>query len=219
MGLFDWLSGGKKKNSEDEEELEGLSGLKVDVLDSEGDFIFAAYLSVSYDNEVFLKPVVRFAPAGAKRLSVQLRAYKNAEKKAVHINAEIETDNGESWQVHDPVLVSKDNDRAAFRQSISADGEVMPYPSAVRSVYCKVLNVSVGGVCIQCADEFSTGEKLMLRVRLLEGKELSPMICEVRRVTRRKTGFEYGCEFENLDPATEELISKTVVALQLKHRA
>ena len=56
----------------------------------------------------------------------------------------------------------------------------------------------------------------MVHTQPFEGIQLAPMICAVRRVTRRKNGFEYGCEFEDLSPAAESAIAKAITEMQLK---
>ena len=217
MGLFDWKKNKKSAEEEAKNELAALSGMRVEVSDREDGLLFEGRLGVSWSGNAELQQLTAFEAEPGQEMPVKLRGYQTASKQAVHLDAEIIAAKEGVWQIRNVKVVSKDNDRAGFRQELTADGDVMPFRrDSVYSNPCKVLNVSVGGVCIRMAEEYEVGDKLLLKSRLLDGMELTPMLCVVRRVTKLKNGFEYGCEFEDLDPATEETISKAIVAMQMK---
>ena len=131
--------------------------------------------------------------------------------------ADIVPRTGGVWKVENLSVTGMDNDRAFFRQELIMEGEVMPFKQAgVYSEPCRILNVSAGGVCIQVDDNYRVGDKLLLRSSIFEGWRLSSLMCIVRRVTKRRIGYEYGCEFTELTPTTEDLISKAIMQMQLK---
>ena len=158
------------------------------------------------------------APAEKPTFHVLLRGYEESVRQAVHMKADITHDRGRVWQVRRIKVVSKDNDRAFFRQDVGTDGEVLPLAHLGNVPFpCKLLNISAGGACVQTDYVFEPGEKLLLKSRLLPDSELKPVVCSVRRVTERKGGlFDYGCKFTELDAAAEDEISKAILQLQMR---
>ena len=101
----------------------------------------------------------------------------------------------------------------------------MDYAKAFSEVSAKKVNLDI--VCDEpeyriVGEVFATyiiverGDKLLLRSDIFEGKTLPPLVCTVRRVTKRRIGYEYGCEFADLTPATEDMIAKAIMEIQLK---
>lgn len=149
---------------------------------------------------------------------VLLRGYEERVRQAVHMEADITHDHARIWTYRNLRIVSKENDRAFFRQDIGTDGEVLPMAHLGNAPFpCKLVNISAGGACVQTDYVFEPGEKLLLKSRLLPDSELKPVVCTVCRVTERKNGmFDYGCQFTELDAAAEDEISKAILQLQMK---
>ena len=149
---------------------------------------------------------------------VFLRGYEERVRQAVHMEADITHDHARVWTYRNLRVVSKENDRAFFRQDIGTDGEVLPMAHLGNAPFpCKLVNISAGGACVQTDYVFAPGEKLLLKSRLLPDSELKPVVCTVCRVTERKNGmFDYGCQFTELDAAAEDEISKAILQLQMK---
>ena len=180
------------------------SGMRVEVLSRQDQPIFAG------------QPITIPPLDGGQRYAVNLRGYQESAQKAVHMEADIVQRTNGAWKVENLEIIGKDNDRAFFRQELVMEGEVVPFKQAgVYSEPCRILNVSAGGVCIQSEDDYRIGDKLLLRSNLFDG-QLTSLMCIVRRVTKRRVGYEYGCEFTDLTPATEDMISKAVMQIQLK---
>ena len=194
--------------------------MRVEIMDEKGGLLFAARTNIKWDGSMELQPITvpRLRP-GADAVPVTIRGYEDSVKKAVHMEGTLYDRGNGTWNVEDIELLGKDNDRAFYRQETAIGGEVTPMKqSGVYSEPCRIINISAGGVCILIDMEFRKGEKILLRSNLLEGWALTPLICVVRRVTKRKIGYEYGCEFTELTPAMEDVIAKAIMEMQLKLR-
>lgn len=219
MGLFSWR---KNKNKDDgSSDLTEFEGMRFEVMDEREHLLFSARAGVTWDGALELRPTIvpRFPP-GASYIPVLLRGYEPSVKKAIHMEGNIVPLGDGRLQVEDLKLTGKDNDRAFYRQATAIVGSVMPLRQrGVEALPCRVLNVSAGGVCLQVRAECMVGEKLLLRSSLLDGWKEMALMCVVRRATRRKNAFEYGCEFVDLSPALEEAISRAILEMQLQQRA
>lgn len=193
------------------------AGMRVEVLSRQDQPIFAGRMSASWGGGLEIQPITVPPLDADKRYAVNLRGYQESAQLAVHMSAEIVPRAGGVWKVENLEISGKENDRSFFRQELVMEGEVVPFKQAgVYSEPCKIINVSAGGVCIQVDDNYRIGDKLLLRSNLFQAWNLTSLMCIVRRVTKRRIGYEYGCEFTDLTPATEDTISKAVTQIQLK---
>lgn len=225
MGLFDRLSNRAGKDMTGKGgsgNLGEYSGMRVEVV-SEGETpLFVARVSVSWDGRMELTPISGLSSGINELVSipVSLRGYQESVRKAVHMDCNIERRSNGVWEVRNLEITGKDNDRSFFRQDTSIVGEVVQVGrGGINSQSCEVVNISAGGVCIRVAAAYAMGDKLMLNSKLLPNWDLAPLMCVVRRITRRRgVIYEYGCEFLNLNPATEDMIAKAIIEMQMKNR-
>lgn len=216
MGLFNW---GKNKDKDDGPgHLAEYAGMRLEVMDENERLLFVAHANITWEGNMELRPTAALrVPPTVKSLPVLMRGFHLTEKKAVHMEGVISPRGDGSWTVEGLRITGKDNDRAFFRQETAIAATVMPmHQHGVEAMPCRVVNVSAGGVCLQFGAECRMGEKLMLSASLLEGWSPMQLMCVVRRVVRRKTIFEYGCEFIDLSPAVEEAVSKAILEMQLQ---
>ena len=234
MGILDlFSSSGRNKSADSQQEALGAySGMRVEVLSLSGQLLFVAKLFLLRGGIVELQlpsDAVDTAPnpEETEPFQANLRGYDATQRKAIHMTGLITPVTRELWRVERLKIVSKDNDRAFFRQPTSAAGEVSlssrpgvgrfalaGHPGAASHV-CEVRNISAGGVCIQTDEAFRMGDRLLLKSRLLPGGQLSSLLCEVRRITQRRGNvFEYGCQFIDLSSADEDLIAKAIMDMQ-----
>ncbi len=217
VGLFNRKKGKDKKN--DLGDLSEYAGLRLEIMDGQENLLFIAYAHVAWDGVISLRPAAALRiPPGLTSIYVQMRGYQSVTKKAIHMTGVISPDSDGSWKIDNLKLTGKDNDRAFYRQDIGIAGSIMPMRqrSGVDALPCRIVNVSVGGTCLQLTAEFMIGEKLLLRTSLFPGWKPTTLMCVVRRITRRRNFFEYGCEFLDLTPAVEEAISKSILEMQLE---
>ena len=78
---------------------------------------------------------------------------------------------------------------------------------------CELRNISAGGVCIRVPVEFKQGEQIVFCANMPR-HNLEPLLCEIRRVTKMKETFEYGCQFLELNDTDQDEIAKIIVDMQ-----
>ena len=112
------------------------------------------------------------------------------------------------------------NDRAFFRLSTNIDATATTFQGiGIGEKPCKLLNISVGGACIGSEHQYQEGDKFLLKVKLLEDREVSAMFCQVIRIIEKEDAkSEYGCRFLELNEADEAKITQNIFAVQRKKR-
>lgn len=218
MGLFSRLF--HREEQEDRADPSEYAGMRMEVMDENGAILFIARASVAWDGELELQPLnVPHLPPYADNIPVLLRGYDDEEKLAVHMQGTIVSRGKGLWLVEDFQVTGKDNERAFYRFATNANGEVTPMKQwGLNSSSCRLLNVSAGGVCLWSDAEFLPGERILLKNELFDEWGIKPLICIVRRVTKRRFGYEYGCKYSSLPPATEEKITRIIMDMQRKNR-
>ena len=234
MGFFDRFSkGGRGKPAETpaQDSVSEYSGMRVEVMNDEKELLSIARLIVSMGVAELQRvgdgdsPADREeAPAGPvegeQPVHVTLRGFDRVQQKAIHMEGDINQADHDTWRLEKLKVVSKNNDRAFYRQNVDVPGEVRLLDrSGTRPMEpCKLVNISAGGVCLQSETEFAVGDTLFLRSRLLPTYELL-LYCTVCRVTPRRGNIkEYGCKFENMDVNAEDQIAKAIFEIQSRHR-
>ena len=157
-----------------------------------------------------------------EQLPVLLRGYDEGTQRAIHLEGNAERFSSTLWRIEQLRVTGRENDRAYYRQDIDVAGDVMrvgQLNGLPEIKHCMVLNISVGGVCIQADERYNMGDRLLLRSRMLSGGGEIALFCTVRRVVeRRGSTFEYGCCFDKLDAYAEDQIAKAIMDLQMKRR-
>ena len=225
MGLFDLFSHdgrGKQASKQEkrEERIAPYHGIRMEVMSEEGsELLFTARLALVPEEgsvELYmLSDLVR--PLDQEPYPVNLRGFEASQGLAVHMKGMISQETDVTWRVENLEFLGKDNDRAFFRQATDLRGEVTREESDERETYpCMVRNISAGGVCFQSTEQFDVGETVSLSAQLLPGQEMEPLLCQVRRVTPRRGGSYYGCQFLQLNSVKENQISKAIMQLQMQ---
>ena len=226
MGLLDLFSRGGSgkqtpKQEKREERLAAYHGIRMEVMSEEGnELLFTARLVLVPEEGVvelyMLSDLVH--PLDQEPVHVKLRGFEASQGLAVHMEGMISQETDVTWRVEGLEFLGKDNDRAFFRQTTELRGEVTRTESDDKDVYqCVVRNISAGCVCFQSKEQFDIGDALSLSAQLLPGQEMEPLLCQVRRVTPRRGGSYYGCQFLQLDSVQENQISKAIMQLQMKY--
>ena len=225
MGLLDLFShggGGKQapKQEKREERIAPYHGIRMEVMSEEGnELLFTARLALVPEEGLaelyMLSDLVR--PLEREPYPANLRGFEASQGLAVHMRGMISRETDVTWRVEGLEFLGKDNDRAFFRQATDLRGEVTRMDSDDKATYqCAIINISAGGVCFQSAEQFDVGETVSLNAQLLPGQEMEPLLCQVRRVTPRRGGSHYGCQFLQLNSVKENQISRAIMQLQRK---
>ena len=216
MGLFDRF----RRSDEEALSLERYVGMRIEIMNTSNVLLFTARVNSYWRGSMTLQPISVPRLPDDTYMEVLLRGYSDKEKQAIHLSGMLSHRQDGLWDVDDIELEAKDNDRAFFRQPTTISGEITPMTKndGIYGETCRVINISAGGVCIFTDVELRKGDKILLKSNLLEGWSLTPLLCVVRRITKRKNGFEYGCEFIDLTPVTEDVIAKAIMQMQVKQR-
>lgn len=217
MGLFSRLFHREEEDGFDPSEY---AGMRLEVMDEKENLLFMGRANVGYDGELELQPltVPQLSPY-ADNVPVLLRGYDEKEKLAFHIQATLVARGNGIWMAEDCRLTVKDNERSFFRQPVNSGGEITPLKQwGINSNDCRVLNISAGGVCVWTDAAFLPGERVLVKADILDEWSIKPQVCVVRRATKRRFGFEYGCEFASLPTETEEKITRVIMEMQRRSK-
>lgn len=232
MGLIQIIKGlgrsAKERRAEEsrrraqKEDLEIYSGMRVEVASEDKRVFLTAQLVELRGDRAQLEPESdgNLLAGTEEPIPVVLRGYSSLENKAVQLEGTIRPDPSGKWQAENLVLVKRSNERAFFRVDTNIDAGLTPMGSFSKAEEtCKILNLSVGGICLGSRERHNVGDKFILHTKLLQELESSLMFCQILRIIERKHDyFEYGCQFLRLSAADEERILQIIFDLQRKQR-
>lgn len=222
MGLLDMFR--KKepvKAPPVEEEPEVYTGMRVEVSTISGNILFGGKM---VDRQGERATIYQYAQFGQipdeNELQVQIRGYNERTRKAVHMEGTVTVQPQHVWAVTELKVIRSGNERAFFRLETNLDATVTTFGGFGSGEYsCRMLNISVGGVCISSDRVHHEGDRLLLKVKLMEERDTSVMFCQIMRVVDKGEGrFEYGCRFLELTENDEARITQSIFAAQRKKR-
>ena len=168
----------------DVEALEIYSGMRVEVTTFDGRLLFVAKLIGPRGSSAELHQYSEASlPQDAEPVRVRIRGYNDHERKAVYMEGTIAPDVKHIWKVEELTVARIGNDRAFFRLDTDIDATITTFGGfGAGEQPCKLLNISVGGACISSAFRFHEDDKFLLKVKLLEDRDISVMYCQVLRI-------------------------------------
>ena len=221
LNLFRKQSETKTPAPAKEPDLDIYSGMRVETTDLNGRLLFVAKMMGLRGNTAELYQYSEVdIPEDSEPMHVRIRGYHDHEKKAVYMEGTISPRPNRVWHVEDLTVARVGNDRAFFRLDTNIDATATTFGGLnAGEKPCKLINISVGGACIASAYPYREGDKFLLKVKLLEGRDISAMFCQVLRVIDRgNSQFEYGCRFLELNESDQEKITQNIFAVQRKQR-
>lgn len=195
--------------------------LRVEVTSFDGQLLFVAKLVDPVGTTAQLQQFFDSAlPEDTEPVQVLIRGFDPPSKKAVYMEGVVSPLPDHIWKVEDLVVTRVGNDRAFFRLDTNIDAHITKFTGRNAGEHpCKLLNISVGGVCIAAERQFWEGDRLMLNVQLCEERDNSIMYCQVLRVIEKKgEPTQYGCQFLELTEADEGKITQNIFDIQRKMR-
>ena len=219
FGLFGKKTDAQPQKSEkeyDEDELEIYSGMRVEVTNLDGRFLFVAKLMGLHGNQAELHQYSETTISQEEPFPVRIRGYSDRDRKAVYMEGVIAPLPQKKWSVAELKLCRMGNDRAFFRLDTNLDATATMFSGlAMGEKPCKLLNISIGGARISSEYRYHDGDKFLLKVRLLEDRLESAIFSQVMRIIEKdNAGFEYGCQFLELTDADQEQIAQNIFAAQ-----
>lgn len=198
------------------------SGMRVEVTTPDGHILFAAKLMDYRGSRAKLYQYSEVSiDVGEEPIKVRIRGYNDRSRKAVYMEGVISPLPKHVWQVEGLMVAREGNDRAFFRLDVDLDATVTTFGGFGSGDYhCRLVNISVGGACIKSDHLHHEGDKFLLKVKLMEDRDISTMFCEVMRAMAKGDGtFEYGCRFLELTENDETRITQNIFDFQRKKRA
>ena len=232
MGLLDLLKRKDKdikvepaKTPEEQSPLAEYAFMRVEVTTFQGLLLFVATLRnlKGTTGELYQyskSDVSDESVADMEPVRVRIRGYYEKAKKAVYMEGTITPMPSHVWKAEDLVVTGTGNERAFFRLDTNIEATATTLMGVGAGDHpCRLLNISVGGARIASDRVYEAGEKFLLKVRLLQDRELSTMFCQVVRIIDLgERGREYGCQFLELNAADQDRITENIFAIQRKQR-
>lgn len=224
MGLLDVF---RKKEPEKalpvvEAEPEVYAGMRVEVSTMNGIILFGGKMTYRQGTQADVAQYAQFGPMPEENsFPAQIRGYNERTRKAVLMEGVITAQPKHVWAVTELKVVRSGNERAFFRLDTDLDAtiSILGRGFSVGEHPCKMLNISIGGACVRTDLQLHESDKLLLRVQLMEERDISLMFCQIVRVTDNGDGtFSYGCRFLELTENDEARITQNIFAAQRKKR-
>lgn len=203
------------------EDLEAYSGMRVEVTTFDGRLLFVAKLQRLRGSMAELYQYSEAdIPQDAEPMRVRIRGYHDHQRKAVYMEGTISPGPMHVWQVEELVVARIGNDRAFFRLSTDIEATATTFGGiGAGEKPCRLLNISVGGACISSEYPYREGDKFLLKVKLMEDRDISAMFCQVLRIIDKGNSmYEYGCRFLELNENDQEKITQNIFAVQRRQR-
>ena len=204
-----------------EEEPEVYTGMRVEVSAINGNILFGGKMVDRQGERATIYQYAQFGQIPDENvLQVQIRGYNERTRKAVHMEGTVTVQPKHVWAVTGLKVIRSGNERAFFRLETDLDATVTTFGGFGSAEYsCRMLNISVGGVCISSNRVHQEGDRFLLKVKLMEERDTSVMFCQIMRVVDKGDGkFEYGCRFLELTENDEARITQNIFAAQRKKR-
>ncbi len=144
----------------------------------------------------------------------------NSDSSTFDLQGTVEESTRTSFRVKDVSMVLHEEHRANFRLPITADVTLYYQDDEHFSnpERCTLVNISVGGACVQSECIHGEGEVLRLKAQI---EEYTPMtfLCEVVRVEEPTPGiFRYGLLFAQLTSQETTMLTKMLFNIQVGNK-
>ena len=110
--------------------------------------------------------------------------------------------------------------RSSFRQPVTAEAIVSRGSGMASSAVapCKMIDVSLGGLCFSSQERYLEGEQIFISsLQLRRNGPTHSFSCTVQRVQPLESGaLRYGCSFNDITERQEDLVFQDMFSLQVK---
>ena len=146
--------------------------------------------------------------------------YGSRQARVGPIEGEIASQHEFFWRREDLKLVRVENDRAFFRVETNLKAQILHMERfGAGEVPARVRNISAGGAAIGTKCQCCTGDKILLKVKLLAKEEEWKLFCKVVRIEEHGvSGFVYGCQLIELDREEQGRLLESVTRLRWELR-
>ncbi len=195
------------------------SGMRVEVLDSDGALLFPGRLRVLEDGVLEVRADEGTYPASpVYDQPVKLRGSRE-DGGTFTVSGNVIASGLCVWRIEKwKPIPPPPNQRDAFRQNTGVEGRLRTPTGQVIS--CKVQDVSAVGAQVTTSKLFQLETFLHLEVTLLTSEAPFSLNCQVKRVqVQSKPGsfskkYVYGCQFSDVPPREQERLLRAIFTLE-----
>ena len=195
------------------------SGMRVEVLDSDGALLFPGRLRVLEDGILEVRADEGTYPASpVYDQPVKLRGSRE-DGGTFTVSGNVIASGLRVWRIEKwKPIPPPPNQRDAFRQNTGVEGRLRTPTGQVIS--CKVQDVSAVGAQVTTSKLFQLETFLHLEVTLLTSEAPVSLNCQVKRVqVQSKPGsfskkYVYGCQFVEVPPREQERLLRAIFTLE-----
>ncbi len=205
----------------EENEFELEPGMMAEVMTPENRLIYVGKVEKIQSGGVYIREANEDTlPMVLVNKPLKIRFYR--EQGNIVLKGKVCGSTMRMWKVDRLESTFTQEQRAYFRQSISVNIEARCGKRAGRGARpgvlspCQVLDISAGGMLINCAEIFFEGESIQVtNVSLVAGTPDFSFNCQVRRAGEWKKGVNrYGCQFEALSPRDQDRLLQAIFTIQ-----
>lgn len=196
-------------------------GMMAEVMDPDNRLIYVGRVERVHNGGVYIQEANDDTlPMVLVNKPVKVRFYREADN--IVLNGKVCGSTMKMWKIDRLESTFVREKRGFFRQSISIDIEARcgkcPARDRPPEEYfpCQVLDISAGGMLINCAGVFEEGDYLIVdQVPLVPKAPSFAFQCQVRRAGEWKKGVSrYGCQFESLSPKEQDRLLQAIFTIQ-----
>lgn len=196
---------------ENEKKIELNPGTSVEVLNADNKLIFLGRIQ-SFNGTVveIVENTGLDVPPVVYNTEVKLRCFLTDVRSAVLLG-QVCGSTPQFWKVDRLKNLFTKEHRAFFRQEVASNAMVSPYRGGGKPVACRITDISGGGLCFLCDQEFQVEQLLAVTgAQLMPGEAPFSFTCRVRRTAE---GL-YGCQFEQMDEREQDRLLGAIFAMQ-----
>lgn len=205
----------------EENEFELEPGMMAEVMTPENRLVYVGKVEKIQSGGVYIREANEDTlPMVLVNKPLKIRFYR--EQGSIVLKGKVCGSTMRMWKVDRLESTFTQEQRAYFRQSISVNIEARCGKRGGRGVRpgvlspCQVLDISAGGMLINCAEIFFEGESIQItNVSLAAGTPDFSFNCQVRRAGEWEKGVNrYGCQFESLSPRDQDRLLHAIFTIQ-----
>ncbi len=197
------------------------TGMVAEVMSPDNRLIFVGRIEKIRDNGVYIREANDDTlPMVLVNKPVKVRFYRETDN--VVLNGKVCGSTIHMWKIDRLESTFSKEKRGFFRQSISVDIKAecgkCPSKGGPPKVFfpCQVLDISAGGILIDCAEAFEDGDRLVIQnAPLIANAPTFTFRCEVRRAGEWQKGtYRYGCQFDTLSAKDQDRLLQAIFTIQ-----
>ena len=200
------------------------TGLICDVTNVENELLFAGITGEYEPEEDTWRIDLRrgnetpFGIEYGMKVKIKMKIATEKEKAWALIYGSVASCEKSFWDIHPEKIGCQTENREAFLQTVSTSGMIRT--ESGESQPCRVIDISLTGLCFQSEKSYDILERLLLfDICLLPDGHFYSFQCQIVRCEQEE-GKEnrYGCRFLEISEKEQDILWRELLVLQTRHR-